>query len=55
MTYLREDRVGEVQHVSTPNGSSSGADSFKMPNLILDPYCRVVLCFELNLVQDLQN
>jgi hypothetical protein len=27
MTYLHEGRISEAQHVSTPYGSSSGADS----------------------------
>jgi hypothetical protein len=27
MTYLHGGRISEAQHVSAPNGSSSGADS----------------------------
>jgi hypothetical protein len=45
MIYLHGGRRSEV-HVSTPNGSSSGAES--KPNM--DPYCRVVLRFDIELV-----
>jgi hypothetical protein len=45
MTYLHEGRISEAQHVSTPNGSSSGVElMFNM-----DPYFKVVLSLILNL------
>jgi hypothetical protein len=30
ITYLHEGRISEAQHVSTPNGSSSGDDSLSV-------------------------
>jgi hypothetical protein len=52
MTYLHEGRISEAQHVSTPNGSSSGADSSLSAELVRNmyPYCRVVLCFYIQLI-----
>jgi hypothetical protein len=46
MTYLHGGHISEAQHVSTSNGSSSGAEL--TPNM--DPYFRVVLCFDIKLV-----
>jgi hypothetical protein len=46
MIYLHEGHISQAQRVSTHNGSSSGAEL--IPNM--DPYCRVVLCFDIELV-----
>jgi hypothetical protein len=46
MSYLHEGRISESEHVSTPSGSSLVAKL--IPHM--DPYCRVVLCFDIELV-----
>jgi hypothetical protein len=49
MTDLHEGRISEAQHVSTPNGSSSGADSSQVLTLypiwidILGLFCVLTL------------
>jgi hypothetical protein len=52
MTYVHEDRISEA-HVSTFNGSSSGANTSEVLNIHLvymGPYFTVVLCFHIVLV-----
>jgi hypothetical protein len=46
MAYLHEGRISEAQHVSIPNESSSGVEFISD----MDPYCAVVLCFDIELV-----
>jgi hypothetical protein len=46
MVYFHDGCISEAQHVSTPNGSLSGAEL----TLNMDPYCKVVLSFDIELV-----
>jgi hypothetical protein len=46
-----------MAHVSTPNGSSSGANFVLSVVFItnMDPYCEVIFVFDIALLQDLQS
>jgi hypothetical protein len=47
-----------VQHIATPNGSSSSSDNFVLIAVFItniDPYCEVTFDFDIALLQDLQS
>jgi hypothetical protein len=56
MTYLHEARISEAQYVSTHNGSLAVAGSScaqLTPNM--DPYYRVIHCFDIELLKGPQS